>query len=377
MNIRSVFSTTRIQIVIVLLMAFSASCSKDAKKDSSDAGLPPVLVEVQTVSKADVSRVLRYSGDIEAQSEIRLFSSIMDRIQDLKVAEGDKVKSGDIVAVIRSSGLNETVTQARSGLDAMVANVEGLKDQYARQERLRASGVIPEAQIEATRTQLAAAEAQVRQLEATTGLAQIRKTDAIVRAPISGIIGKLFLKVGDLAGPGIPIGTIVQMDRVKVSFDVPSNELELIRTDMPVDIQVDALGSTPFQGRVTYVSPTIDLLSRTAKVEVGLDNANHVLKPGMLARVSIEVDRHTGVVAAPLDGLLLDPRPEGMGYRGFVLKGSQAEERKLQVGFQNQGLIEVTAGLAEGDVLIVKGQHLLQDGTKVEVQKPAAPAAKE
>ena len=368
--------TPLVLFACLTLMYICTACGPGTD-EGADADEITVPVEIQQVVRGDVARILRFTGDIEAQADVRVFSQIPDRILKLRIEEGDEVKAGQILAVIRSSALKESVSQARGGLDAARANVEGLKDLLARQERLRASGVIPEATIEATRNQLAAAQAQTRQLEAATGLANLRKTDAIVRAPISGIIGRLFLKIGDFAGPGIPICTVVQMERVKVSFDVPETEFLLVRRDMAVDVRLRALPEKTFSGRVTSVSPTIDLMSRTARVEVSLDNSEQILKPGMLAEVWIEVDRHTDVIRVPFDALMLDPRPDGMGYRAFVFTDGTAEERKLEVGYRDNGNVEITNGLKEGEQIIIEGKHLLQNGNRVRIVDTPADAQTE
>jgi RND family efflux transporter MFP subunit len=324
------------------------------------------VVDVETGTLVDR---LGYTGDIEGETEIRVFSHIPDRIVSLKVREGDRVKARQILATIRSDTLADSVRQATGGLDAAVAQRLSLKDQLARMQKLKGSGAVTSSQLLTLETQLAAAEAQVRQLEATVSQAKQRRGDAVIRAPIGGLIGQIFLEAGDMALPQFPICTVVNMDRVRIAARVPENDLIKLRPGQPVvyNMAVDPKG---IHGAVvSRVSPVLDRLSRTATLEVDIENADHVLKPGMLVHVNVEVDRLENVVWAPTDALTItiEQKDNQSLYRAVVVEDGKAVERMVVVGLEDSARIQVIEGLAAGDKLVVQGQHLLKDGDPVRI----------
>ncbi len=360
-------------VVIVLTLAgYLVGCSPDAES-TPDAAVP-TAVEVQTIERSSIARVLSYTGDVVGEVEVRVFSMIPDRINSLRVEEGQVVNEGELIATIRAAALGQGVQQALGGLASARAQVAGLRDNLNRQRRLLSSGVVTQAQVDATTFQLQGAEAQVAQLQATVGSAQTRRADANIRAPLTGIVGQVFVEEGDLAAPQIPICTVVQMDRVEVMLQVPERDLGLVQAGRLADIRVATVPDRVFRAPVSRVSPVVDRLSRTATLRIMLENPDHIIRPGSLADVRLEVERHDGAIVVPQFALVLDERGTEDGaasYRAYVLEadGRTVDERRVTVGIYDGDLVEVTEGLREGERLIVQGQHLLRDESRVTVRQ--------
>jgi len=239
-----------------------------------------------------------------------------------------------------------------------------------------------QAQVDATEIQLRAAEAQMAQLDATVGSARLHQADANVRAPIAGIIGEVFVEEGDLAAPQIPICTIVQMDRVEIRFEVPERNLGWVRPDLQAEITVASVPGEVFRAPVSQISPVVDRLSRTASIRIMVDNPNHRLRPGALAEVRLEVERHENAIVVPQYALVMHDRSGENGaatYRAYVLRpeGHTVEERRVVVGIFRGDEVEITDGLAAGERLVVEGQHLLRDGSQVRLPEHPSPAESE
>ncbi|MBW2277942.1 MAG: hypothetical protein JRF63_10640 [Deltaproteobacteria bacterium] len=117
-------------------------------------------------------------------------------------------------------------------------------------------------------------------------------------------------------------------------------------------------------------------MSRTATMEVDLVNKDHSLKPGMLARIRVQVEQRENVVVAPKSALTVTAQRKGEQslYRAMVASGEKAVERFVSLGLEEGNQVEVIEGLAVGDQLIVKGQHLLADGDPIKPARPAAQA---
>jgi RND family efflux transporter MFP subunit len=351
--------------------AAAFGCDKPGEEeDKKDA---PLVVETLAVETSTITRWLGYVGDIEGDAEIRVFSPIPDRIVGLTVKEGDQVRAGQVLATVRSGVLRQGVKQAASGVDAARAQQAALEDQLARMRKLESSGAVTSSQLLAVESQFAAAEAQVRQFEAMLGQARQRRGDAVIKAPISGVVGQVFMKVGDMAVPQIPVCTVVDMDLVRVKVRVPENDLPLLAPGMPVELKVAVGNGDPIRGMVSRVSPVLDRLSRTATMEVDLVNKDHSLKPGMLARIRVQVEQRENVVVAPKSALTVTARRKGEHnlYRAVVVADGKAAERFAVLGLEEEDRVEVVEGLAVGDQLVVKGQHLLADGDPIDLGKPS------
>jgi RND family efflux transporter MFP subunit len=357
--------------VFITLLISTPGCKSSgaAEKEVSKA----LAVKVIPVERGTLVNRLGFTGDIEGEAEIRIYSPIPERVTVINVREGDRIKKGQVIAQVRAQALASSVRQATGGLDAARAQRVSLRDQRERMAKLRNSDAITSSQLLGVESQLAAAEAQVRQLEATVSQAQQRRGDAAIRAPISGTIGQVFVKAGDMALPQIPICTVVDMDRVRIKIRVPESDLVQLKVGQPAIYRMAVSNAKSFSAVVSRVSPVLDRLSRTATLEIDVVNAQHLLKPGMLARVEIEVERRENVIWAPKDALTITIESQGgkSFYRGVVADKNIARERLLLLGLEEGSRVEVLTGLAAGEKLIVEGQHLLAEGDPVRVVSAA------
>lgn len=356
-----------IAVLTALFLVGLVGCKK--KEEQVESGDKPLKVKVTRVDTGTLVRNLGFVGDIEGRSEVSVFSPVPDRVISLFAKEGQTVKAGDVLAVIRYSSLSEGVRQAAGGLDAIRAQRVALQDQLNRMKVLQGSGAVTNSQLLNVESQLSAADAQVRQLEATLGQARQRRGDALIRSPIAGVVGQVTVEVGDLAAPQIPICTVVDMDEVKVRVQVPEHDLLDIRQGQPAEVRVAASNGDPIRGAVSRVGPVLDRLSRTAVMEIDLDNKGHLLKPGMLARVLVEVERKEGALRVPKDAVTVTAERKGETslYRAVVVEGQKAVERVVTIGLEDGVMAEVIDGLKAGDVLVIEGQHMLADGDPVEI----------
>lgn len=211
------------------------------------------------------------------------------------------------------------------------------------------------------------AEAAMKQAEAASRLAQERLADATITAPISGIVATRHLDLGGTASLTAPLFEIVEMETVKAVFSVIESDLGKLKPHAQASIRVDAL-EKPVMGEISLISPTLDSSSRTAKIQIQVDNPSMNLKPGMFARATIPVEVHEGAVLIPRSSVLEDVN---RGLRSvFVVVEGVSKRRTIEIGLSQGGEVEVTQGLVEGDAVIVAGQHALTDGESVTVVSP-------
>jgi len=357
-----------------------------ACKGNTEAGADAtraVPVQVQIIGTGTVRQVARYVGEVRPSAKVNVLPRMAEKILALGFDEGDFVTQDEtVMAQLATAVVDTGVRQARSGAEALSAQINGLKVQQERLRRLVADGVVSASQLDPIDAQIRALEAQRRQVLAGVDQANLRVEDTIVKAPMTGFVSQRFVDVGDMASPAAPLATIVRLDPVFVWVDVPEYESDLVRRQSRVTVRVETAPDRMFPAEVDLVSPTIDRQSRSVRFRYRVANPELILRDGMLTTVEVELQRHDAVVVAPAAALVLDPTQKGStaSYTAFVVRGDKAQRVTVRRGLLDGDFAEVTEGLLTGDQVVTQGFHMLEDGTTVEIVGQAeaqapAPAA--
>jgi len=182
-----------------------------------------------------------------------------------------------------------------------------------------------------------------------------------VLSPISGVVGKVNVEVGQSAAPGMPVATVASYaDRIRVKAAVSDADLPYVKVGSTADISISAIPDQVFSGRVTKISPMVDAASRSATVEVTLPNSGRRMVPGMTASVRLVVERREHVVVVPLGALFATDRT-----RAVVIEGATARFRAIQVGLVGDETAEVVSGINPGDKVATTGKERVQEGETV------------
>jgi multidrug efflux pump subunit AcrA (membrane-fusion protein) len=374
-----------------------------------------VPVEVLLLQRGSLDHRLQLTGTIMPDAVVDVFSKASGILETIKVEQGDAVKADQVVAVVEREEREAKLQESRAALDVLrarwaqmetgarpeeIAQAEELVrqtearwinslDNHKRLKTLKERDFISQQRLDEAMLQVTISEAehnsakekltlmrkgarqedrdallaQIRQAEATLKLAGINLKNATIRAPISGIISKRFLDQGAFATTTSPVIRIVAMDIVKVAVHVVERELAKLRPGSQAEIRVDTYPDELFQGSVVRISPTVDPESRTAEVDIQVDNNDHRLKPGMFARASLIVQQRDDVLLLSKDSLLRESGPP----RVFVHEKGRASLREVMLGLEGDQYVEVLTGLRDGDEVIVAGQYELTDGMPVNV----------
>lgn len=357
-------------LLLLLGVAFLAGCGAKSKNAAEEAKVPVTVTEVK-IGKVEQSII--YNGDIQAEFSVKVFSKIPDRIETFYVDEGDYVEKGKPIAKIFATAIEQGVRQAEAGVTALRAQESNLNVEYERMQRLFNEGAVSRQQFDAMETQFKAGKAQVEQAQAGLGSAASMLQDATITAPISGIVGKRYLEAGDMASPGMPLVEIVQMERVKVTFDVTENDLGRVRVGQSASVRIKGYTDKFFEGQVVEISPILDPMTRMAAVEVLVENKERQLKPGMFAEITVITGTIDNVITVPRYATIENTslkRINGQDevikkYLVFVIAGDKAVQRELDVNYVNHVSIAINGGLAVGEKLVVQGQNNLRDNVGV------------
>lgn len=363
----------RVRLALALSTVAAAALLLPRCKKTEQGGeeaTKAVPVAVAAVGRGTVREVARYAGEVRPSAQVNVLPRMAEKILELNFEVGDAVTQDETVMARLATAVVDTgVRQARSGAEALTAQINGLKTQRERIRRLVADGVVSASQLDPLDTQISALEAQRRQVLAGVDQANLRVDDTIVRAPMTGFVSQRYAEVGDMASPAAPLATIVRLDPAYVWVDVPEHELELVRRQETVAVRVQSAPDRTFVGVVDLVSPIVDRESRSVRIRYKVANPEMILRDGMLATVEVELRRRENVLVAPTDALILDPTQRGteVSYAAWVVRDGKAERVPVRRGLIEGARAEVLEGLAEGDRLVVEGFQMLDPGAAVEI----------
>ncbi len=184
-----------------------------------------------------------------------------------------------------------------------------------------------------------------------------------VPSPISGVVGKVYVEVGQMVGPTTPIANIANYsERVKVKAPISDQDLRFVKKNSRAIVTLSAYPDRTFEGKVSNISPILDPLTRTATVEVTLPNFERKLLPGMACAIKLVLEEKEGVIALPLNAVFLEGKP-----RVFVVEDETAHLREVEIGLLGDELIEIRSGLKVGEKVITVGKERVKDGGRVRV----------
>ncbi len=193
----------------------------------------------------------------------------------------------------------------------------------------------------------------------------LRFERAPVETPLTGVIGRVYVDMGEKVTTQTPIALVVNMDKVKTNLDIPEKYLPRISVGQEARITVDAYPKKDFKGSVTKVSPVLDQATRTAPVEIVVDNTEHLLKSGMFAKVSLVIDERKNIPVVMKEAIV---GKDSQVYV-YVIENKKAVLKKIKLGIRQGPYFEVTEGLKDGDLVVIIGQQRLYEGAPVSVEE--------
>jgi multidrug efflux pump subunit AcrA (membrane-fusion protein) len=184
---------------------------------------------------------------------------------------------------------------------------------------------------------------------------------APVESTLSGIVGRVYVDKGDKVTAQTAVALVVAMEEVKITLDIPEKYLSQVELKQQARIAVDAWPQEEFIGEVTKISPVVDLDTRSAPIEISLDNSRHILKSGMFARVKLVIGEARQSLLIAKEAMM------GSDTEAFVyvIENKKAVLKKVLLGLRQGPYFEVKQGLQPGDLVVVMGQQRLSEGSAV------------
>lgn len=316
-------------------------------------------------------------GTVQAAQTSILASKMMGNIVEIRVHEGDRVRRGQILALIDDSQPRAAVDRATAADTASQRKLAAADSELALanstlkrfQTLFEKKSVSPQefdeiqARQQSALAQRDMARADQDQAKAVLTQAKTALEYTLIRAPFDGVISEKKADVGTLASPGTPIFTVEDVRRYRLAAPINESDLSLVRVGQPVPFLIDAFGSEVLKGRVVEIVPAADPGTRSFLVKIELP-ADSRLRSGLFGRVQFSRGERRALFV-PRTAIVQRGQMQGV----FLLDQNKvATLHYIAVGRPVQSQIEVLAGLQSGDWLVAAPATLELDGKRIEAQ---------
>ncbi len=345
------------------------------------ANRPPAPVVLDTARRGDVPVVHDAVGTVQAQAIVTLKSRVDAQVQHIDVPDGAVVKAGQLLAKLDSRQIEAQIKQAEASLVRNRTVLDQATRDVSRFEELVARNAGTKVSLENSKTQVAAARASILGDEAQIENLKVQLSYYTIRAPISGRIGTVNVKAGNIirAGDNNPSGTlatIVQTTPIYVVFSAPQRLLAEYRAATGgAGSYVDATpqgSKKPVRGRIAFIDNTIDPATGTVAVRAEFSNEDDQLWPGQLCNLRIVLRNEQDVVSVPRTATQAGQN----GNFVYVVENNVARVRPITIGRTQDGRDIVTEGLTGGESIVVEGALALSNGARIQARTPSNTAAK-
>ena len=344
--------------MLLSVMLLGSSCQQQSAKSGMKA---PTRVKTQVVSPGMVDNAQTYVGIVEEREATAVSFTGMGIIKRMLVNEGQAVGKGQLIAEMDD-------TQARNVLSGAEAQMTQANDALARYKMLHDNGSLPEVKWVEIQSKVAQAKSQLE-------VARKNLADCRLVAPVSGIIGKKLVGVGETALPSQAVVSILDISTVKVKVAVPEAvpeaEVGGINAHTPTSIQVEAINGS-YQGGQIEKGVQADALTHTYDIRINVANADRKLLPGMVANVRFVSEgsqaigsKMVPVTAVQKKTVSTSLQADGSLFVWTVGKDSTAHRSTVTIGQTQGNYICVIEGLNIGDRIATEGYQKLSEGTKV------------
>ncbi len=357
----------------LLALACGGKTADPARAPRQEVRFP---VETAAVAARAVEYSVRAVGSVEAFERVAVTARVAGVVERVRFREGDQVTAETPLADIEPERFALATEAARAALAKAQATADEARNGLERRQAVNVKNpdLVRAEEVDAWRTRVAAAAAEVDQAKTALALARLNQRDAFVRSPVAGVIQTRGIETGQYVAPGTEIATLVRRDPLLLRFRVPQNEATPLVPGMPARFTLREGSDRRFSARIQLVGAAADSRDRMVAVTAEVDDPERgSLRPGTFVEVEVPVGGSTTAPVIPQTAI----RPSERGFLAFVVEGDIARERVLELGLRTaEGDVEVRKGLSVGEILVVRGAEALREGAKVDLEK-APPANSE
>lgn len=333
------------------------------------------------------------TGQVITVSRAQVGSEVTGVVLERRVKEGDRVKPGDLLVVLKSDelaaqvrqaevALNELATNRRPQASAELASAKAQLEQASREATRRRNaeaGILSaeeiEQAVEAERVArnnyetvrlkaaaLAPGQVEEASLREQLSVAQAQLAKTKIRATVAGTVLTRDVEPGDLVQPGRTLFTIAMDGNTEIRVPLDERNLSRLALSQKATAIADAYPDKPFPARINFIAPSIDSQRGTVEVRLSVDPVPDFLRQDMTVSVNVETGRRDRTLAIPNDAL---GKVQGDQATVLLVRDSKIQRQKVKMGLRGLAMSEVISGLKVGDQVLSDATSTLKDGTRV------------
>jgi len=345
------------------MVAALVGCEQATETTTKPQGPQKALVTVATLATGTWTESFRAYGVVEAAEEVDVSTDAAGTVRSVTCNEGKQVKEGAEIVAFEAAERGLQVQQAKASIEGARARLDQARKAAQRARTLYADRVIPGVEADAAEAELRQATAQLDGALAGHRLAQHQLAKAAVLSPVTGVVVRQNVDVGEAVMPGHPLCTIQVVDTVRVVTYVTEREINALRVGAQFKVHSPGAPGHELVGRIESLAAQADRRTGNFPVKLAVANQDGLLRPGMSARVELRGIEHPEALLLPA-AALVDRHRKRVVYR--VVDG-RAQEVEPVLGATAGERLPVLRGLAAGDQVIVSGLEHVTEGTEVEV----------
>ena len=328
--------------------------------------------DLVTVQRTELVRSLDVSGSLKAVNSAVVKARVAAEVRQVAVREGEAVSRGQVLVQMEATELDWKLRQAEQSAAAARAQLDIARRALQNNRALVAQGFISATALDNSAASEATAQANLQASLAAVELARKARADAVLTAPISGIVSQRLVEPGERAGVDARLLEIVDLSRIELEAGVPAEDVGALRIGAPAALRVDGIAE-PIAAHVARINPSAQPGSRAVMVYFAVDG-HPALRQGLFARGRVELERRA-VLAVPASAIRTD---EARPYV-LVVDGERIVRRLVEPGLTGEvagrTMREVEPGLPEGARLLAGEIGAVSEGTPVRLSRVAAAAS--
>lgn len=348
-------------LAILIAVSLPETAMGEYKRQKGEIARP---VETFRAITQDVVYTAEVTGSLIAEADVDVRSEVDGVVKKILFEEGDRVKQGDLLMTLKDEAYRLRIIESEAKVRQAEADLVLARKTLKRMTQLYEDGVISNQEYDDSVSKAKLTEASRDTALAVLALARKDLKDTKIIAPISGIISKRFVDVGEYVDEGTTdLLNIVDVDPIKLEFSVPAKYFSSVTIGQKVKVSIDTYPDEEFIGKIYYINPKIPVETRRFQCYARIPNPVNKLSPGFFVTAKLPVATHKDAVVIPEEAVLSE---EGVSYC-FRVEDERAIKSIITPGIRLKGgMLEIVNGLEAGDFVVVRGQYVLADGDRVE-----------
>ena len=348
-------------LLMALLLTGTCLAAEKDKSEEKKPARPPSLVEVTEVKKGDAEPMFEYVGSVYYARKSRVASEVEGVVEDVKIEEGDQVKSNSPLVSLSSDILDTVILGTRADHDQVLVELEQAEKQLRRREPLLKEGSVSESAYDEYFFKSKRLTNQALTLQASLDRLQLEKEKKNIKAPFNGIVMEKSVEQGEWVKIGGTIAVIADDSKIDVIVDVPAGMLQYLQAGREIEITA---GDLKLIGKFVSFVPKGDVATRTFSVKIRLKNPDGLVE-GMEARALLPTASRQESLLVPRDALVVKFGKNAV----FIVEEGKAKMVPVAVlGYSGLMVGVAGPGLEAGQQVVVKGNERLFGGEQLVIR---------